>query len=163
MERLWTPWRMEYILSKKSGQCIFCDMLEAGDDRSCYILHRGQRAFVVLNRYPYNNGHLMVVPYEHVASLEDLDEKTLSELMQLVNKGMAALRETMNPHGFNIGANLGKAAGAGVDDHVHIHVVPRWEGDTNFMTTLANTRMVPEMLDQTCSRLGAAFEESSDE
>ena len=163
MERLWTPWRMEYILSKKSGQCIFCDMLEAGDDRSCYILHRGQRAFVVLNRYPYNNGHLMVVPYEHVASLEDLDEKTLSELMQLVNKGMAALRETMNPHGFNIGANLGKAAGAGVDDHVHIHVVPRWEGDTNFMTILAGIRMVPEMLDQTCSRLGAAFEESSDE
>jgi len=163
MERLWTPWRMEYILSKKSGQCIFCDMLEAGDDRSCHILHRGQQAFVVLNRYPYNTGHLMVVPYEHVASLEDLDEKTLSELMQLVNKGMAALRETMNPHGFNIGANLGKAAGAGVDDHVHIHVVPRWEGDTNFMTILAGIRVVPEMLDQTCSRLGAAFEESSHE
>jgi len=92
-----------------------------------------------------------------------LDEKTLSELMQLVNKGMAALRKAMNPHGFNIGANLGKAAGAGVDDHVHIHVVPRWEGDTNFMTILAGIRMVPEMLDQTCSHLGAAFEESSDE
>ena len=163
MERLWTPWRMEFILSEKSGQCIFCDMLEAGDDLSCHILHRGQRAFVVLNRYPYNNGHLMIVPYEHVARLEDLDEKTLSELMQLVNKGMAALRETMNPHGFNIGANLGKGAGAGVDDHVHIHVVPRWEGDTNFMTILAGIRMVPEMLDQTCSRLGAAFEESSNE
>lgn len=160
MERLWTPWRMEYILSDKADGCIFCQMIEAGDDRACHILHRGQRAFAVLNRYPYNNGHLMVVPYEHVASLEDLDEETLSELMQLVNKGMAALRKTTNPHGFNIGVNLGKAAGAGVDDHVHIHVVPRWEGDTNFMTILAGTRMVPEMLDQTCSRLGAAFEES---
>lgn len=163
MQRLWTPWRMEYILSEKSDGCIFCEMLEAGDDRACHILHRGQRAFAVLNRYPYNNGHLMVVPYEHVATLEDLDDETLLDLMRLVNKGLAALRQTMNPDGFNIGANVGKAAGAGVEDHVHIHVVPRWEGDTNFMAVLAGTRMVPEMLSQTCDRLTAVFEESETE
>ncbi|MDH7486735.1 MAG: HIT domain-containing protein [Anaerolineae bacterium] len=159
MDRLWTPWRMEYILSEKSEGCIFCDMLAAGDDRACLILHRGQRAFVVLNRYPYNNGHLMVVPYAHASTLEGLDDETLLELMQLVNQSLAALRKTMSPHGFNIGVNLGKPAGAGVADHVHIHVVPRWEGDTNFMAVLAGTRMVPEMLDQTCDRLTAAFAE----
>ena len=154
---------MEYILSEKSEGCIFCDMLAAGDDRACHILHRGQQAFVVLNRYPYNNGHLLVVPYEHVATLEALDDETLMELMQLVNRAMAALRQTMSPNGFNIGVNLGKAAGAGVDDHMHVHVVPRWEGDTNFMAVLAGTRMVPEMLDQTCSRLAAVFRESFEE
>ena len=159
MDRLWTPWRMEYILSDKEDGCIFCKMLEAGDDPGCLILHRGDQAFVVLNRYPYNNGHLLVVPYEHVATLEDLDDGALMELMQLVNRGMAALRQTMSPDGFNIGVNLGKAAGAGVDDHVHVHVVPRWDGDTNFMAVLAGTRMVPEMLEQTCSRLTQALRE----
>jgi len=101
-----------------------------------------------------------VVPHDHVNTLEDLDDDTLMELMQLVNKGMAALRETMSPHGFNIGVNLGKAAGAGIDDHVHVHVVPRWDGDTNFMAVLAGTRMMPEMLDQTCSRLTAVLRKS---
>jgi ATP adenylyltransferase len=160
MERLWTPWRMEYIMSDKDGGCVFCEMLKADDDEGCLIAHRGQKAFVVLNRYPYNNGHLMVVPYDHVDTLEDLDGDTLLELMQLVNKGMAALRQIMSPDGFNIGVNLGKSAGAGIDDHVHVHVVPRWEGDTNFMAVLAGTRMVPEMLDSTCSRLTAALRES---
>ena len=160
MERLWTPWRMEYLQAEKPDGCIFCMMLASEDDKGCLILHRGQKAFVVLNRYPYNNGHLMVVPHDHVNTLEDLDDDTLMELMLLVNKGMGALRQTMNPDGFNIGANLGKAAGAGIDDHMHMHVVPRWEGDTNFMAVLAGTRMMPEMLDQTCSRLTAVLKAS---
>jgi len=157
MERLWTPWRMDYIMGEKQDGCIFCEMLKMGDDRACHILLRGERAFIVLNRYPYNSGHLLVVPYEHAASLETLDSETLTELMLLVNKGIAALRQTTKPDGFNVGLNMGKAAGAGVDDHVHIHVVPRWVGDTNFMTTLAGTRMVPEMLNQTCDRLTAVL------
>ena len=135
-------------------------MLEAGDDPACLILHRGEHSFVVLNRYPYNNGHLMVVPYAHVDTLESLDGASLLEIMNLVNKSMAALRETMQPDGYNVGANLGKAAGAGVDDHVHVHVVPRWSGDTNFMTVLAGTRMVPELLDSTCNRLTEALRSS---
>jgi len=155
MEHLWTPWRMEYILSEKPKHCIFCEMIKADDDRARHVLCRGKRAFVVLNRYPYNNGHLMVAPYEHAASLEELDAETLLELMQLVNKALAALRRAMNPHGFN---NLGKVAGAGVEDHVHIHIVPRWEGDTNYMPILAETRVIPEMLDQTYDRLRAALE-----
>jgi len=160
MERLWTPWRLEYITGDKDDGCVFCKMSNAGKDQECLITYRGQKAFVVLNRYPYNNGHLMVVPYEHVDTLEALDDDTLMELMRLVNKGMAALRQIMSPNGFNIGVNLGKAAGAGIDDHVHVHVVPRWEGDTNFMAVLAGTRMVPEMLESTCSRLTAALKES---
>jgi ATP adenylyltransferase len=166
MERLWTPWRMEYLTSEKDDGCVFCNMLEAGDDRACHILHRGEHAFIVLNRYPYNNGHLLILPYEHVGTLETLDDAVLMEIMRLVNKSIAALRMTMSPDGFNIGVNLGKAAGAGVDDHVHVHVVPRWSGDTNFMAVLAGTRMVPEMLDSTCNRLTGALQkllESSDD
>ena len=162
MERLWTPWRMEYIRAEKSDGCVLCQIQEAGDDPGCLIIHRGQHAFVVLNRYPYNNGHLMVVPYHHTSTLEELDDDTLMELMLLVNKSMGALRETMAPDGFNIGVNLGKAAGAGIDDHVHVHVVPRWEGDTNFMAVLAGTRMVPEMLEETCNRLTGVLRKSLD-
>jgi len=113
----------------------------------------------MLNLYPYNNGHLMVVPYEHVASLEDLETETLTELMVLVNRSLAALREAMAPHGFNIGVNLGRAAGAGIREHVHIHIVPRWEGDTNFMPLLGQTRVIPEMLEDTYARLLVAIQE----
>lgn len=148
---------MAYILSNKTGGCIFCSKLAATRDEAEHILLRGQAAYVTLNRYPYNNGHLLVVPVDHVPSLEDLPAGTLTEMMLLVNQGLAALRLAMQPHGFNIGANLGRAAGAGIEEHVHIHVVPRWNGDTNFMSAVGQTRTVPELLDETYCRLRAAL------
>lgn len=160
MRRIWAPWRMEYIQQEKRvSACALCEGLASDDDAASYILYRGQRAYVMLNLYPYNNGHLMVVPYEHVASLEDLPGETLTELMVLVNRGLGALREAMTPDGFNIGVNLGRAAGAGIHEHVHIHIVPRWEGDTNFMPLLGQTRIIPEMLEDTYARLLVAIQE----
>lgn len=153
MDQLWSPWRLEYILGPKDGACVFCAKVQPDDDRAEHVLWRGERAYMALNRYPYNNGHLLILPYAHVASLEDLPAETLTELMLLVNRGLAALREAMRPHGFNIGVNLGRTAGAGIESHVHVHVVPRWGGDTNFMTTIAETRNIPELLDQTFDTL----------
>lgn len=158
MKRLWAPWRMEYILGERTGECFFCAKAKENKDRENYILYRGQRCFIMLNIYPYNNGHLMIAPYQHAASLEDLDEETLTELMFLVNKGLRLLRRVLNPQGFNIGINLGKAAGAGIEEHVHIHIVPRWEGDTNFMPVFAGTKVIPELLDGTYEKLMAALE-----
>lgn len=144
--------------SKETG-CIFCNKINAVKrrDRKNLLLWRGERAFIALNLYPYSNGHLMVAPYAHTGELESLDGETLKEMMLLVAKSIRALRRTMNPQGFNIGANLGRVAGAGVDDHVHIHIVPRWGGDTNFMPVLAETRMIPELLPQTYDGLLAAL------
>lgn len=156
MEHLFTPWRMEYILSAKQADCVFCAMLDAQDDRAMLILHRGQQAFLVLNKYPYNNGHLMAVPYRHVATLEDLTSAEIAEVMSLVTLGMAALRQTLAPDGFNIGANVGKVAGAGVKDHFHMHLVPRWNGDTNYVSVLAATRVIPQALDDTYDQLSAS-------
>jgi ATP adenylyltransferase len=150
---------MEYILSDKQAGCVFCEMLETGDDREMLILRRGERAFMVLNKYPYNNGHLMAVPYRHVDTLEDLGAEELSEIMTLVMLGMRALRSALRPEGFNIGTNIGKVAGAGVEDHVHLHVVPRWAGDTNFMPLLAEVRVIPQALADTYDQLKAAVEE----
>lgn len=155
---------MAYLKAPKgavTGACIFCDKLRAAPekDRENLVLLRGARAFVVLNLYPYSNGHLMVAPNEHCGELEALDGDTLKEMMVLVSKGIRALRRTMNPQGFNVGANLGRVAGAGVEDHVHFHIVPRWNGDTNFMPVLAETRMIPELLPQTYDSLLAALEE----
>ncbi len=158
MKRLWAPWRLRYILGKKPKECLFCVKAKESKDRENYILYRGRRCFIMLNIYPYNNGHLMIAPYRHVASLEDLDEETLTELMVLLNKSLRLLRQVMDPHGFNIGINLGKAAGAGIVEHVHIHVVPRWKGDTNFMPVLAETKVIPELLDETYEKLMAALE-----
>jgi ATP adenylyltransferase len=129
--------------------CIFCDLPAAGDDAASLIVHRGERAYVILNRYPYNNGHMLIVPFAHVPSLEQLDEPTLTELMRLTNQALAALRAMYNPQAFNIGANIGAAAGAGIADHVHLHVVPRWAGDTNFMTSVNGVRVIPEDLQET--------------
>ncbi len=148
---------MAYILSPKADDCVFCGKLAAAEDPNEHILLRGRAAYVTLNRYPYNNGHLLVVPYDHVPSLEDLPAETLTEMMLLVNQGLAALRLAMQPQGFNIGVNLGKAAGAGIEPHVHIHVVPRWNGDTSFMSTISETRTIPEALDETFCRLQAAL------
>lgn len=158
MKRLWSPWRLEYILSEKGEECIFCEKIADSDDRANYILHRGEKCYVMLNRYPYNNGHLMIIPYQHVPSPEQLEENVLTEMMLMVNRGLEALRRAMDPDGFNVGINIGKAAGAGIEEHVHIHVVPRWKADTNFMPVLSQTRVIPELLDETYQKLKAAWE-----
>jgi len=158
MKHLWSPWRLEYLTQPGTDGCIFCNAVKGDDDRESLLLLRGERAFLILNRYPYNNGHFMVVPYDHVPSLEDLEAATLTEMMLLLNRGLAALRAAMYPDGFNIGANLGHVAGAGIDDHVHLHVVPRWSGDTNFMPVVGDMRVVPQTWLQTYDQLKAALE-----
>ncbi|MCL0034990.1 HIT domain-containing protein [Dehalococcoidia bacterium] len=157
MEHLWAPWRMEYILGEKERGCIFCEKPKQDTDAQNYILHRGERNFSMLNIYPYNPGHLMVAPYRHVASLGELNDEELLEHFRLVGRCVSVLRETASPSGFNIGINLGKVAGAGVEDHIHTHIVPRWEGDTNFMPVISHTRVLPEALAETYARLVAKF------
>jgi len=150
---------MEYILSDKNVDCVFCQKIAAHDDKANHILLRGDHACIILNLYPYNNGHLMIIPYDHKPNLEELSDEVLIEMMFLVKRSLTLLREAMHPQGFNIGVNIGRAAGAGVGGHVHIHVVPRWEGDTNFMTLFARVRVVPEMVDDTYDRLQAVLKE----
>ena len=157
MEVLWAPWRMEYILSEKEDGCIFCNHLQKGDDRESLILYRGKHSFVIMNRYPYNNGHLMVAPYRHVGALEELSEEEAKEIMVNIQRCLSVLKEVMSPHGFNIGANVGKVAGAGVEDHLHFHIVPRWEGDTNYMAVVGSTRVIPEHLRESYEHLAKAF------
>ena len=157
MKHLWSPWRLEYLTAPKVEGCVFCHAAERSDDRENLVLLRGERAFLILNRYPYNNGHFMVVPYAHVPSLEDLGAPTLTEMMLLLKRGLAALRATLVPDGFNIGANLGQVAGAGIEEHVHLHAVPRWEGDTNFMPVIGDMRVVPQTWLQTYDELEAAL------
>lgn len=158
MKQLWSPWRLAYVTAEKEEGCVFCRAAAGTDDRDNLVLLRGERAFIILNRFPYNNGHLMVVPYAHVPSTEDLDTPTLTEMMLLQNRALAALRQSMQPNGFNLGANLGHIAGAGVHDHVHLHVVPRWTGDTNFMPIVGDVRVVPETWLQTYDRLKAILD-----
>jgi len=159
MNYLWSPWRMKYIMNHEpKADCIFCSALMQEDSPENLIIYRGRLSFVILNRFPYTSGHLMVVPIAHFTSIEDLPADTLTELMQLTSKSMQVLREIYNPQGFNIGANIGEAAGAGVASHVHFHIVPRWEGDTNFMTAVSQTRVLPETLEDTYSRILAAWE-----
>ena len=152
-QRLWAPWRFEYIEGPKPDDCIFCSKPAAGDDAGSHITARGDHCFVMLNTFPYTNGHVMIAPYEHIPSLEDLEAPALLELMQLTQRALGALREAYAPEGFNIGVNQGKAAGAGVEDHVHLHVVPRWGGDTNFMPVVGSTRVLPQSLDDSYERL----------
>jgi ATP adenylyltransferase len=154
---LWAPWRTEYVASAKDGECVFCTAPASGDERAAGIVERGHACFTVLNAYPYASGHVMVVPYRHVAGLDDLDDAELLELMRLTRRVIAALREAINPHGFNVGLNLGAVAGAGFADHVHLHVVPRWQGDTNFMPVIAGTRVVSQALDATRDALVEAL------
>lgn len=154
MEHIWTPWRYTYITNvDREPGCVFCTLLANGDDRSNLILHRGKLNFIVLNLYPYTSGHLMVIPYQHEHSLAALDEETTSELMELTKRTQTILQEEYHPDGFNMGLNLGRAAGAGVKEHLHFHVVPRWVGDANFMTSIAETRVLPEDLTQTYERM----------
>jgi ATP adenylyltransferase len=150
---LWAPWRIEYITSPKDGKCVFCDPEPA------YVIDRGERCFSILNTYPYAPGHLMVAPSRHVAELEALDDGELLELMRLAQRAITAARRAMNPDGFNVGVNLGKVAGAGIAAHLHLHVVPRWEGDVNFMPLLADTHVIPQALDATRAALVAALAE----
>jgi ATP adenylyltransferase len=158
MDRLFTPWRLAYVseASRSDPGCIFCDAL-ARIDEEPLVVHRGRRTFVILNKYPYNNGHVMVVPHRHTGELGALDADELAEMMALAQLVEKALTAMYRPHGFNLGLNIGKPAGAGVLDHLHLHVVPRWNGDTNFMTVLGETRVLPEELGATADRLRSAL------
>ncbi|NIM93125.1 MAG: HIT domain-containing protein [Anaerolineales bacterium] len=160
MKHLWSPWRMPYIEgSEKEEGCLFCNKLQEEDGPENLIFYRGAKVFALLNRFPYTTGHLMIVPYEHVHSLEMLDDDARAELIHLTSEAVRVLRVGYNAEAFNIGMNIGEAAGAGVADHVHIHVVPRWAGDTSFMSTTANTRVIPEALEETYIRIQAVWKE----
>jgi ATP adenylyltransferase len=161
MKQLWAPWRIDYILSKKGPECIFCDLPKENNDRENLILYRGKKNFIIMNRYPYNNGHIMVVPYIHRSSLEGGNAETLSEMMDLTRISTDVLKGLMSPEGFNVGINIGSAAGAGIEEHLHMHVVPRWVGDSSFMAVLDEVRVVPEHLIETYDKLKAAFLEFS--
>ncbi|HOI11181.1 MAG TPA: HIT domain-containing protein [Myxococcota bacterium] len=157
MKHLFAPWRMAYIKGPDAPACIFCDLPTRGPDDTTLVLHKGARAFIVLNRYPYVSGHLMVVPYRHVASPVELAADEWAEMDALVARSLRALQAEYAPQGFNIGMNVGRAAGAGIADHVHMHVVPRWQGDNNFVSVLSQTRVIPEDPVVTYRRLSAAL------
>jgi ATP adenylyltransferase len=157
-QRLWAPWRLEYIQGPKPDECIFCTASASGDDRAAHLIRRGERCFALLNAFPYNNGHLMIAPFEHVPSIEELDAPALLELMTMSQEALAALRAVYSPEGFNIGINQGKVAGAGVEHHVHLHVVPRWGADTNFMPVIGGARVLPQALDDSYDELTRAWE-----
>lgn len=153
-ERLWAPWRLQYIeKAEHADGCIFCTAPAAGDDAAALILHRGNTGYIILNRFPYSNAHLMVTTFKHTAELDDLSDEELLESQQLVRLSVRLLKAAYAPHGFNLGANLGRVAGAGVDGHVHWHIVPRWNGDTNFMPVLADIHVIPDSLEETYRRL----------
>jgi ATP adenylyltransferase len=157
MEHIWAPWRIEYILMEKEGECILCEKPKEDKDEQNYILYRGKGNFIILNSYPYNPGHLLVAPYRHTGNLEDLTEEERNEHFEMVSRSIKVLREAFNPGGFNIGANMGKVAGAGIDDHFHSHIVPRWQGDTSCITVTADVRVVPQALAEAYKILKGKF------
>jgi ATP adenylyltransferase len=162
VERLWSPWRMEYIESARDADdeaCVFCALLASESSEDGRVLARDERAFVALAKYPYNPGHLLVLPVRHTDDLEDLSAEESVAITRMLNRSIRALRETSSPHGFNIGVNLGRVAGAGIPEHLHWHVVPRWGGDTNFMPVIGQTRVLPELLEGTYSKLRPHFDE----
>jgi ATP adenylyltransferase len=161
MKHLWTPWRMPYLQGgpARDEHCVFCQKAETNDFKKDHILKRGERCFVMLNLYPYNSGHMMVIPRQHVSALETLEPETLAEMMALTQQAIHVLKVAYRPQGFNIGINQGEAAGAGIAAHLHEHIVPRWNGDTNFMTVFAETRTIPEWIDTTYERLQAIWRE----
>lgn len=160
MEQLWAPWRMQFIqeLRSRVGGCLFCELPGEGDDRERLILHRSRGAYVLMNRFPYNNGHLMVIPYRHTGKLSELSGEERAEIMELASHAVDVLGQALEAEGFNCGFNIGKPAGAGIVDHVHLHVVPRWTGDSNFLPILGNTRSMPEYLADTYDRLKPGFD-----
>lgn len=159
MEKLWSPWRSQYIQSFKdepedsSEGSLFTRILNRNKDKENYILHRGKTCFIIMNLYPYNSGHIMIVPYKEAKDISELESETRMELMELIETGCKALTDALKPHGFNIGANLGRVAGAGVEDHIHFHIVPRWNGDTNFMPVLSEVKVISEAMDETYEKL----------
>jgi ATP adenylyltransferase len=157
MKTLWAPWRMGYILSDKTGGCIFCELPKQNNDRENLILYRSSHTFIIMNRYPYNNGHIMVVPYHHSPSLDGLNDETLLDFMKVTRHAVSSVRKAFMPEGFNIGVNLGKVAGAGMETHIHLHMVPRWAGDTSFMTVFDDVRVIPEHVLSTYDKLFAAL------
>jgi ATP adenylyltransferase len=154
---LWAPWRLAYIKGEKEPGCIFCTRLARSTDEKDFILCRGERSFVILNAFPYTNGHLMIVPFDHISEVETLADATLAEMDQLLKQSITALKKAFAPQGFNIGWNIGRCAGAGVEEHVHEHVVPRWNGDTNFMPVLADVTVIPDILADTWRALMPYF------
>ncbi len=161
IERLWTPWRLQYVTAAAADRptgCVLCALPRADDEREVLVLARGAHTYVVLNAYPYNPGHLMVVPQRHVGEYTELTEGELAETTAFVGTAITALRAVSSPHGFNVGMNLGRVAGAGIADHVHTHVVPRWGGDTNFMPVVGETKVMPELLAQTWEKLRPQFD-----
>jgi ATP adenylyltransferase len=158
--RIWAPDRFKYVKDASKDieeECVFCAKQREDDDRANLIVHRGESCFVILNLYPYTNGHLMVAPNDHLARLQDLPVETTAEMMALARRSMQRLEEVYEPHGFNVGLNQGRAAGAGVEHHIHLHVVPRWGGDTNFMPVIADTKVMPQTLEQSYDALAGAF------
>ena len=155
MKTMWAPWRMEYILGEKDKGCIFCIALS---DQDNLTLYKGEVTMVVMNKYPYINGHLLVAPTRHLSSLEQLQKNEMADLLETVEKSVGILKKVMNPDGFNVGLNLGKVAGAGVEEHLHFHIVPRWFGDTNALTVFADVRVIPEHLQATCRNLKPYFD-----
>jgi ATP adenylyltransferase len=158
--RIWAPWRLAYVKDSSKDieeECIFCAKPAEDDDEANLIVHRGERCFVILNLFPYTNGHLMVAPYEHTSRLQDLDTEVVTEMMSLAQRAMVRLESVYDPHGYNVGVNQGRVAGAGVEHHIHLHVVPRWGGDTNFMPVIADTRVMPQTLEQSYEALKGAF------
>jgi len=157
MKHIWAPWRMEFIQMEKPKGCILCEKPRQNNDALNYILYRGDKNFVIMNSYPYNPGHLMVAPYRHIGNLEELTDEELHEHFKIVSRSVKLLKQVFNPGGFNIGINMGKIAGAGIVDHFHTHIVPRWPGDTNFMPVISDVRVLPEALTETYNKLKDKF------
>jgi ATP adenylyltransferase len=148
VEIIWTPWRYEYVNSVDEREgCIFCDKSKAENDRETLVVFRGERCFAILNLFPYTTGHIMIAPYEHADTIEKLDPETLTEMMVVAQRSVSAIRDAFGPEGFNLGINISRVAGAGIEDHLHLHLVPRWAGDNNFMAVIAETRVLPRTLD----------------
>src|SRR6201996_5820220 len=161
MEYLWTPWRSTYMKKRRlEGECIFCAAASDSDDAANLVVYRAQKSFVILNRYPYTSGHLMIAPYQHVSRLMAADEATTEEMMLLGRRSEQFIEEAYRPDGLNLGMNLGEAAGAGIEQHIHMHVLPRWKNDANFMTTVGDTRLIPEALEDTYTKLRDGFSQA---
>jgi len=157
-QRIWAPWRLRYVKdAKKSDECVFCAKPDAGDDRENLIVHRGERCFVILNLFPYTNGHLMVAPFEHIGRLQDIEPEVTAEMIELAQRAMRRVEAVYAPEGFNVGLNQGRVAAPGVEGHIHLHVVPRWAGDNNYMPVLADTRVMPQSLEESYDALEGGF------
>ncbi len=157
MQQIWAPWRLQYILSKRPSECIFCEEPKQDKDRENLILFRSSHSYIIMNIYPYNNGHLMIVPFRHVFSIVELEDEEMLDIMKMTQFSVNCLKEVFMPEGFNIGLNIGKVAGAGIEEHLHYHIIPRWVGDTHFMAVLSEVRVIPEHVLSTYDRLYPVF------